>query len=162
MPRNLNGAKYIDCCMMSKAPVDLLIITLGTNDTKEFFNANAHCIARGLEQLILKARGGQYGHKGESPQILIISPQPLRDNISQKWPAEVFGNGCLEKARAIPVEYQKMAKKYQCHFLDMARLVESSDLDGVHLDVSNHEKFALAVYKKVLEIFNGAVEETNE
>ena len=112
---HLNGAKYFDCCMMIKAPVDLLIITLGTNDTKEYFNVNAYCIAVGLEQLILKAVGGHYGQKGGNPEILIISPQPLRDNIATVWLAELFGKGCLEKAKKIPMEYKKIAEKYHCH-----------------------------------------------
>jgi len=149
---NLNGMMYLDCCLMIKAPLDLLIITLGTNDIKEYFNVSAFHIAMGLEQLILKAKIGQYGPKGKSPEILVIAPQPLRDDIAEKWTGDIFGNGCLKKAKALSEEYQKIAKLHHCHFLDMADYVENSELDGLHLDAANHQKFARVVYEKIGEI----------
>lgn len=51
----LSGLDYIYPCLMSHEPVDLLIIMLGTNDTKERFGASAECIALGLKRLISKA-----------------------------------------------------------------------------------------------------------
>ena len=151
---NLNGLKYFDCCMAVKSPVDLLIIALGTNDTKDYFGVSAFHIALGLEQLILKALSGQYGPKGKNPELLIISPPPLLDSISEKWLGEVFGKRALEKSKALSKEYQKIAKKHSCHFLDMTGLAEFSKLDGVHLDAVNHEKFSQVVCKRVGEIWN--------
>jgi len=151
---NLNGLFHFDCCMMTKSPVDLLVIALGTNDTKEYFSVSAYHIAMGLELLIQKAQSGQYGPKGKNPEILIVSPPPLSDSIAKKWLGETFGKGSLEKSKALSGEYQKIAKKYRCHFLDMAGIVEFSELDGVHLDAANHEKFSLAVHKKICEIFD--------
>jgi lysophospholipase L1-like esterase len=103
---SLNGLKYLDCCLMIRVPVDLLIITPGTNDTKEYFGVSAFHIAMGLEQLILKAKGRQYGPKGKAPEILIIVPQPPRDDISEKWTGSIFGKGSLEKAKALSKEYR--------------------------------------------------------
>jgi len=150
---NLNGMKFLDCCLMINAPLDLLIITLGTNDMKEYFSVSPFHVAMGLEQLILKALSGQYGPKGKNPEILVIAPQPIREDVAKKWTGNIFGNGCLEKSRAISKEYQRIAKIYHCHFLDIAGYVENSELDGVHLDAANHEKFAQAVYKKICDIF---------
>ena len=45
----LAAIDYIHPCLKSHEPVALLIIMLGTNDTKERFSANAHCIALGME-----------------------------------------------------------------------------------------------------------------
>ena len=150
---NLNGIEYLDCCLMTKAPLDLLIITLGTNDLKEYFSASPFHIAMGLEQLILKAQSGQYGPKGKNPEILVIAPQPPRYDIAKKWTGNIFGPGCLEKSKTLSKEYQKIAKMHHCHFLDMEGQAENSELDGIHLDAVNHEKFAKTVYKKICEIF---------
>ena len=155
---NLNGLKYIDCCLSIKAPLDLLVITLGSNDTKEYFGVSSFHIAMGLEQLILKAKGGQYGPKGMNPEILIISPQALGDDIAKTWTGAIFGKGSLEKSKALSKEYQKVAKIHHCHFLDIAGLVESSELDGIHLDAVSHEKIAQAVNKKIREIFKACDE----
>ena len=149
---NLNGLKYFDCCMAIKSPVDLLIITLGTNDTKEYFGVSAFHIAQGLELLILKALSGQYGSKGKNPEILIISPPHLRDSTMDEWLGGIFGQGAIEKSKALSKEYRKIAEKHRCHFLDMNGFVEFSDIEGVHLDAANHEKFSQVLYKKICEI----------
>ena len=49
------GLDYIYPCLMSHEPVDLLVIMLGTNDTKERFGSSAACIALGLKRLVEKA-----------------------------------------------------------------------------------------------------------
>ncbi len=149
---NLNGLKFLECCLQVNAPIDLFIITLGTNDTKEYFGISAPSIAMGLEQLIKKTQAGTYGPKGKKPEILVIAPAHIRNNIETKWTGGIFGKGCIEKSKALSGEYQKIAKKYRCHFLDMADLVELSEADSIHMDAANHEKFSLAVYKKINEI----------
>lgn len=50
----LSGLAYLFPCLMSHEPVDLLIIMLGTNDTKERFRATPANIAKGLERLTQK------------------------------------------------------------------------------------------------------------
>ena len=44
----LSGLDHIYPCLMTHEPVDLLIIMLGTNDTKERFGVSPACIALGL------------------------------------------------------------------------------------------------------------------
>ena len=39
----LCGLSYLTPCMMSHAPLDTLVVMLGTNDTKERFGCNALC-----------------------------------------------------------------------------------------------------------------------
>lgn len=51
----MSGLDVIYSTLMSHEPVDLLIIMLGTNDTKERFNASPACIGIGMERLALKA-----------------------------------------------------------------------------------------------------------
>ena len=43
-----NGLESIDCCMLTKTPVDLVILMLGTNDCKSYYKADASQIAKGL------------------------------------------------------------------------------------------------------------------
>ena len=47
------GASYIQPCLMSHKPVDLLILMLGTNDTKEWYGATAERICAGMEYIVL-------------------------------------------------------------------------------------------------------------
>ena len=47
----LDAISYLRPCLLSHAPVSLLILMLGTNDTKEHFGLSAEEIARGMERL---------------------------------------------------------------------------------------------------------------
>ena len=47
---SMDGLGVIYSTLMSHEPVDLLVIMLGTNDTKERLGVNAACIAIGMER----------------------------------------------------------------------------------------------------------------
>ncbi|MDR0719662.1 MAG: SGNH/GDSL hydrolase family protein [Treponema sp.] len=144
-----NGFAYLECCMLVKTPVDLLVLMLGTNDTKERFGASAYCIASGMDRLIQSIKGKGYGPGGKDPAILVVAPPPLRDNITETW---LYGEFCKEdiaKSKAVPGEYQKVAEQNGCLFLNAGDYVRFSENDGIHLDKENHAKFAEAVYNKI-------------
>ena len=69
----MSGLDVIYSTLMSHEPVDLLIIMLGTNDTKERFYASPACIGIGMERLAIKAETvGAW--RGGRPNILIVAP----------------------------------------------------------------------------------------
>ena len=72
----LSGLAYLFPCLMSHEPVDLLIIMLGTNDTKERFRATPANIAKGLERLTQKAIDTTAAWR-DKPNILLIAPAPI-------------------------------------------------------------------------------------
>ena len=53
---SLSALPYLYPCLMSHAPVSLLVVMLGTNDTKERLGANACAIGKGLRRLVRKAQ----------------------------------------------------------------------------------------------------------
>ena len=59
--------------LMSHEPVDLLVIMLGTNDTKERFGVNAAAIGVGMQRLIMKCKSVPCWGKHEL-KILIVAP----------------------------------------------------------------------------------------
>ena len=77
----LSGLDYIYPCLMSHEPVDLLVIMLGTNDTKERFGSSAACIALGLKRLIAKAMAATDAWQNGKANILVITPQ----NIDKRY-----------------------------------------------------------------------------
>lgn len=74
---SLSGLDYIYPCLMSHEPVDLLVIMLGTNDTKERFGSSAACIALGLKRLIAKAVATTDCWRDGKASILIVVPQNI-------------------------------------------------------------------------------------
>ena len=122
--------------LMSHEPVDLLIIMLGTNDTKERFAANAAAIAVGMERLIQKCQSTPcWGAKG--PNLLIVCPPPLGAGFHD----EVMGKGCVEKSVALPPYLKAVAERNGCAFFD-AKDCEMNGVDFTHLTKAGHAKLA--------------------
>lgn len=82
---------------MSHEPVDLLVIMLGTNDTKERFGASSACIALGLKRLIEKARSISDCWRN-GPNILIVTPKNIDPEYAGSSVGNTMGRGCAEKS----------------------------------------------------------------
>ena len=122
--------------LMSHEPVDLLIVMLGTNDTKERFSANAPAIAVGMERLIKKCKSVEcWGENG--PNILVVCPPPLGDGFRD----EVMGAGCVEKSKALPPYLKAAAARCGVHFLDAAAC-EFNSVDFTHLTRKGHAQLS--------------------
>ena len=133
-------------CLMSHEPVDLLIIMLGTNDTKERFAANAPAIAVGMERLLLKCKTVPcWG--GKQPNILVICPPPLGAGFHD----EVMGQGCVEKSVALPPYMEAVAKRNGAHYLNAADC-EFNAVDFTHLSRRGHAQLAGRLAELVPEL----------
>ena len=129
--------------LMSHEPVDLLVIMLGTNDTKERFAANAAAIAVGMERLIQKCQSTPcWGAKG--PNLLIVCPPPLGAGFHD----EVMGKGCVEKSVALPPYLKAVAERNGCAYFD-AKDCEMNPVDFTHLTKKGHAKLAEELAKLV-------------
>ena len=127
--------------LMSHEPVDLLIIMLGTNDTKERLNMNAACIARGMERLIEKCKTVPcWGD--HAPNILVIAPPHIGDEMESSDVMPAMGLGCAEKSRHLAAAYAPMAKLQGCAFLDAEGVAEFNKVDYMHLTNKGHAQLA--------------------
>ncbi len=142
-----NGSLYLLPCLESHAPINLLVIMLGTNDLKARFAVTPYDIGESMGALIEIAQKSQCGLTGKSPDILIMAPPPL-GKLTQ-W-AETFQGG-VEKSKKLGEYYKSVASAYGCLFLDTSTLIQSSRLDGLHFDPEDHHKLAMAVAGIVIE-----------
>lgn len=127
--------------------IDLLIIMLGTNDTKERLGANASCIAIGMERLVRKAQSVDcWGSR--APNILIVCPPPIRPEMELSETGVPMGKGCLEKSRELPAYYEKSAKLVGAHYLNAAEC-EFNAVDGMHLTRRGHARLAALLAEAV-------------
>ena len=72
-----NGLPYLVPCLHSHAPVDLLVIFLGTNDVGERFALPERDVARSVARLVKVARSAEAGPGGGAPAILVVCPPPF-------------------------------------------------------------------------------------
>ena len=132
----LNALNYIYPCLKSHETVDLLIIMLGTNDTKDRLGMNAACIGLGMERLVRKCMSVDcWGdHK---PNILIVSPPPIGDELNDPC----MGTTCAAKSRELAHYYKLKADLLGCHFMDAAGC-EFNKIDYMHLTKQGHAQLA--------------------
>lgn len=145
----LAGLTYLWPCMESHSPFDLLIIMLGSNDTKGRFGEQARGIADGAGRLVDMAQKSPFGRDGKAPSVLLVAPP--RIGYSEVF-QNLFDQQAVEKAKGFSVEFRRVAEQYGCDFLDASEVTVPCIEDGVHLDAVGHEALAIAMYKKVQSI----------
>jgi lysophospholipase L1-like esterase len=110
----MNGSEYLEMCIATHRPIDLVIVMLGTNDTKERYHAEPSDIARGMERLVKILRDPSVYHK----EVLIVSPIHISESILKSEYCDSFhGLEGMEKSKRLAVEYKRLAKEYHCSFL---------------------------------------------
>lgn len=148
-----NGITYIAPCIESQSPLDLLIIMLGTNDLKKRFALSASDIADEMRVFLGKVQTAYLYHMETPPQILLISPIHMGDNIRDSWLGEDFGfESATERSLQFGRLFKEVAEEFDCHFLDGATLADPSKSDACHMDAAGHKVFAEGVYNKVIDI----------
>ena len=129
-----SGADALPPCLMSHAPVDLVILALGCNDLKKRFSVSAFDIAEGAARLIFLARAYGEGPDGRAPGILLVAPPPIARLTGY---AEMFEGGA-EKSRLLGERFREIARQEGIAFLDAGAVIRCSDLDGIHYEADQH------------------------
>ncbi len=138
--------------LMSHEPVDLLVIMLGTNDTKERFGVNAAAIGVGLQRLILKAKSVPCWGKHE-PRILIVAPPHIGDGLYKNEAAGgPMGAGCPERSRGLAKYFKQAADLLDCDFFDAEGVAEFNKIDCMHLTAKGHSQLADALARIIRDI----------
>ena len=149
----LCGLNVIYPCMMSHEPLDLVIIMLGTNDTKDRFNANSFIIGKGLERLAQKTIDTHAAWRG-APNVLLIAPPPIHPDYAKTAVAGEMGDKCVERSRGLAKEFKDVADRLHCHFLDAGSIpgIEMYPYDWMHLSLESHKLLADELTKVMKEI----------
>ncbi len=135
-----SGLAYLAPCLESHAPLDLVIIMLGTNDISYSW-VTAAAAAEGAGAVAHLVRRSEAGPDGGTPEVLLVCPPPVGP-ITES--AELYA-GAEEKSRELPREFARVAASLGCKWIDAGDVVTTSPLDGWHLDALEHEKLGVAL-----------------
>ncbi len=140
---HLSALDYLYPCLKSHEPVSLLIIMLGTNDTKMRFSANAFAIGLGMRRLIQKAKTIDCWGPDGRPNILVIAPPVIGEGLLNSPVADEMGEGIVEKSRQVPAQFRTVANAEGCRFLDANEAgCEFNTIDFMHLTRKGHAALA--------------------
>lgn len=142
-----NGLAILPIILDTHAPLDLIIISLGTNDLKSRFNFTPINTAQGIAKLLDVCLMNNLNPN----QIMIISPPHIVKGEDEE---SLLGwEGAIEKSKDLAENYKHVSNKYSCHFLDSAEIITSSKVDGIHLELEAHQKLGEAIAEKIRKIF---------
>ncbi len=152
----LNGLEYLPMVLKQSAPLDMVILSLGTNDLK-FVDAIRS--ARGMEKLVDVCKRANATLASSSPifnenaKILVVSPIEQSRRMFELNPYSSFLPEAPEESKKFREIYSHYAKLQNVEFFDAASVASASDVDGVHMSPESHAALAAALTEKVLEIF---------
>lgn len=131
-----NGARILPTVLYTHAPIDLVILLLGTNDMKPAIAGTAVAAMQGMRRLVsLIQLNALRDGSAEPPAILIVAPPPLCETANHEYSA-MFAGG-IEQSKMLASLYADLADETGCGFYDAGSVAQASPVDGVHLDAAN-------------------------
>jgi lysophospholipase L1-like esterase len=143
-----NGLAYLVPCLDSHAPLDAVVIFLGTNDLADRYSLSASDIARAAGRLAQVVRQSAAGVDGAPPQPILACPPLVGDT---EW--EDGWKGAPAKSALLSEPFAAVAEELPCPLVELASVTRYSDLDGVHLDAEGHAAVARAVEEALARLF---------
>ena len=139
-----NGLTYLLPCLESHAPLDVVVIYLGTNDAGDRYTLPAQDVATAVGRLVRVVQTSETGHDEAAPSVLVVCPPPF----GRLDPEGTFAHAG-DKSRRLGKWFAEMCSLAGCELLDLDGVAAYSDLDGIHLDEEGHAAVAAAVEERL-------------
>lgn len=130
-----NGLEGIEQVIEMHSPLEWVILMLGTNDFQTMHPHNAWHAAQGVRAIITSIRRAPIEPGMPVPPILLVAPPPIQTPKGAIAPK--FAGGEV-KCLGLVEQYTLVSQEMACAFFDSTSVISSSEVDGVHLDKSEH------------------------
>lgn len=144
---NRSGMAALPIALQSHRPLDLVILSLGTNDCKSHLHASPRVIANGMESLCNRVNMFQYGAGYPVPKLFLISPILMGNDMEHSAFAS-FDAASAQKPPLLAPLYQEVANRYDALFLD-ASTIAAPGRDQLHMAAEGHLALAEAVAETI-------------
>lgn len=143
-----NGLPFLKPALLSHAPLDMVLILLGTNDMKARFEASADAISDNLISLAKIVRRAPVGigpwRDAPAPPVMVIAPANLGNRASD--PAWLRYGEWIDGPQKMAILPDLIAAKITAlgddaiHFADANKAVTPSERDPIHWHHDCHHK----------------------
>ncbi len=134
-----SGAEVLPTLLNSHAPLDLVILMLGTNDVM-VSEMSARAAARGMDRVAEIVRSHPYWGGMAAPKVLLVAPPGIRpDALGETTDRDIAEIGKLARA------YRRVAGLRGLAFFDAGTVTQGADPDGVHLDAAGNHALGAAL-----------------
>jgi lysophospholipase L1-like esterase len=144
---DFNGELALRVALAREAPLDLVLIMLGTNDTQDPLNRSAAQIAQGVAKLVAIAHKDYAGvfTTAKRPAVLVVVPAALGD-IGKTPFKDVFAGGAVAKSEQLAAAIGQRGAADGFAVVDATRFIgRAAGVDGVHLKWQQHQSLGVAL-----------------
>lgn len=144
--RGRTGSELLPVLLESHAPLDIVVLMLGTNDCKTAYHTDAETIGQGIKVLLDQIRSRVPGAK-----ILLLSPIALGEDVWKEEYDPEFSPKSVMISKQLGDIYEQIAKQYGIFFLRASDYALPSETDREHLTEEGHRALGDAVSRKLIE-----------
>jgi lysophospholipase L1-like esterase len=149
-----NGLSYLPVSLQTHAPLNAVIIVLGTNDL--FIpGVNAYHAGHGALKLAEVVLSSDAGADGGAPKVLVVVPPPFAQlpawDANESPDAERESHRMSEAYVGAAVAYAEW-KGMDVPLLDLREHVSSGPVDGIHLEADDHRVIGIAIAARLREL----------
>lgn len=143
-----NGADGLAQVIEMHAPLDLVIVMLGTNDFQCTHDNNAWLSAQGVARLIGVIRDAPIEPGMPVAKILVVCPPEITE---PKGPIAPKFAGAERRYSGLPQSLAAVCESLDVDYFDANSVVRSSAVDGIHLDMPEHTALGRALAEHILQ-----------
>ena len=143
-----NGSQSLPDILKENYPLDYMIVMLGTNDCKTEFNATADMIVSGLDVIIGQIRLFDTGTK-----IILVCPAYINETVLSHNFSSSFDEKSIPKSIELEGKIRQLAEANDCIFISAAKVADTSQTDGIHLDEKGHAALAQTFFECIKREF---------
>ncbi len=141
-----NGRAYLAPCLLSQHPLDVVVLMLGTNDLKSWFERTPALVAAALDGCVEVVATHVTDRDGRPPEVVLVSPIHIDDTAPAyaEMTGPSFDAAGVAHSRALAAEIRRVAEARGAAFVDAAQVARAG-ADGLHLTADSHAPLAAAV-----------------
>lgn len=147
-----NGKTYLEPCLDTHRPLELVILMLGSNDLKIEFNRSARQIAEALRGLVDLVQEKTKRNATVSP-VLLVSPIYIDDAAPHfaEFYTGTYEYSAASRSRQLADEIKRVAEEMNCGFIDASLVARPGD-DGIHFSEASHLALGAVIVSSVKAI----------
>jgi len=144
--RPSDSVKEFEAMLQRQSPPDLLVIALGTNDSR---NTNDDCAPKAVANIRAMIQKARIAYGAKLPVLLVAPPNINKDALG---PTKIIRNEREAKLRELGDAFAKLAKELDCDFVNLFGVVPESSMtkDGVHPDPAGNVAIARVMLPKLI------------
>ena len=134
-------------------PLDVIVIMLGTNDSKAMYGHSPFTISDAMDRTIkLMQSPLLWSNTMQKPQILLVAPPKMGESLADSVYYGMFDESSAALIRALPARFRTLAEKYGCAFVDGSAVTAAKCSDQIHLTAEEHAVLGRLIADKLREL----------